>query len=184
MPAEMALAHALLATLLGGPASGYRLAKRFDRSVGYFWQATHQQIYRELVALERQGYVEPASDPAPSPEKRYRLTPLGQEHLADWIAQPTEPGGLREDLLVKVRAGALVPAEVIVAELRRRCALHAEKLALYQTVQERDFPDPEHLTYEQRFLFLPLLRGIMFEADDVAWCEAALALIETQTGAL
>ena len=44
----MSLAHALLTSLLEQPSSGYELARRFDKSIGHFWQATHQQIYREL----------------------------------------------------------------------------------------------------------------------------------------
>ena len=72
---------------------------------------------------------------------------------------------LREDLLLKVRAGSLVPREVLLTELRRRRALYAERLAVYREIQERDFPDPHHLSYEQRLLYLPLLRGLMFERE-------------------
>src|SRR5450432_2558729 len=103
----MAVSHAIMATLLSGPISGYGLAKRFNRSVGYFWQATHQQIYRELAALGELGYVELVSTPLAS-EKLYALTSQGKEAFAEWIAQPAEPGMLREDLLVKIRAGKLV----------------------------------------------------------------------------
>jgi Virulence activator alpha C-term len=92
--------------------------------------------------------------------------------------QPSEPGVLREDLLLKVRAGSLVPPEVLLAELHRRRALHAGRLAVYRELQERDFPDPQHLTYEQRLLYLPLLRGLMFETDNVVWCDTAIAFLK------
>ncbi|SRR6266700_2793785 len=174
----MALSHAILATLLSGPVSGYKLAKRFNRTIGYFWQATHQQIYRELATLEEHGYVQPVFSSSSSAEKRYTLTREGQDFLAQWVAQPAEPGALREDLLVKVRAGALVSPDVLVAELRRRRAFHAEKLAIYQALQERDFPKPQQLTYEQRLHYLPLLRGLMFEMDNVAWCDTALDFLQ------
>ena len=170
----MALSHAILATLLSGPVSGYGLTKRFNRAIGYFWHATHRQIYRELATLEAHGYVEQVPSPSPSTEKRYTLTPQGRDVLAQWIAQPSEPGVLREDLLLKVRAGSLVPPEVLVAELRRRRAIHAERLAVYQALQEHDFPEPEQLSYEQRLLYLPLLRGVMFETENVAWFDAAI----------
>ena len=45
----MSLAHAVLTSLIEKPSSGYELARRFDKSIGYFWHATHQQIYRELA---------------------------------------------------------------------------------------------------------------------------------------
>ena len=53
----MSLSHALLNALLEYPGSGLELARRFDRSVGFFWPATHQQIYRELGRLEEAGLV-------------------------------------------------------------------------------------------------------------------------------
>ena len=46
----MSLAHAVLTSLIEKSSSGYDLARRFDKSIGYFWHATHQQIYRELAA--------------------------------------------------------------------------------------------------------------------------------------
>ena len=174
----MALSHAILATLLSGPVSGYKLAKRFNAAIGYFWQATHQQIYRELTSLEEHGYVERVPSSTHSAEKLYALTLEGRNVLTEWIVQPSEPGVLREDLLLKVRAGSLVPPEALLAELRRRRALHAERLAVYLDIQGRDFPDPQHLSYEQRLLYLPLLRGLMFETDNVAWCDAAIKLLQ------
>jgi len=180
----MALSHAILATLLSGPISGYGLAKRFNRSIGYFWQATHQQIYRELASLEEQGYVlrvsseyEPSQ--AQSTEKLNELTAGGRYHLTQWIAQPTEPGILREDLLVKVRAGVLVSPKAMINELRRQRTIHTEKLTIYRSLRERDFADLEQLSYEQRLLYLPLLRGLMFEEENVAWCDAAIAMLQT-----
>ena len=54
----MALRDAVLAALLEGEASGYDLAKRFDRSVANFWTATPQQLYRELDAMATDGLIE------------------------------------------------------------------------------------------------------------------------------
>jgi DNA-binding PadR family transcriptional regulator len=36
----MALDHALLVSLLEKPSSGYELVRRFDRLIGYFWNAS------------------------------------------------------------------------------------------------------------------------------------------------
>ncbi|WP_199783266.1 PadR family transcriptional regulator, partial [Streptomyces alboniger] len=53
----MSLPHAILTALLEKPSSGLELTRRFDKSIGYFWSATHQQIYRELGRLEREGSI-------------------------------------------------------------------------------------------------------------------------------
>lgn len=48
----MALEHAILVPLLEKPGSGDEPARRFERSIGYFRTAEHQQIRR---VLERMG---------------------------------------------------------------------------------------------------------------------------------
>jgi len=53
----MALSEAILVCLTERPMSGYDLAKNFDASIGFFWRASHQQIYRELGKLREKGYV-------------------------------------------------------------------------------------------------------------------------------
>ena len=51
----MALAHAIMTALLEDDLSGYELAKDFEASLGFFWHASHQQIYLELRKLVRQA---------------------------------------------------------------------------------------------------------------------------------
>ena len=53
----MSLSHVLLTSLLEKPSSGFELARRFDRSMGFFWNASHQQIYRELSAMLAKGWI-------------------------------------------------------------------------------------------------------------------------------
>lgn len=58
----MSLAHVLLTSLIEKPSTGIELARRFDRSMGFFWNATHQQIYRELSAMQRKRLDFPIED--------------------------------------------------------------------------------------------------------------------------
>ena len=53
----MALEHALLVSLRERPATGIELTRRFDRSIGFFWRATHQQIYKVLRRMEGDRWV-------------------------------------------------------------------------------------------------------------------------------
>ncbi|HEX5361461.1 MAG TPA: PadR family transcriptional regulator, partial [Fluviicoccus sp.] len=53
----MSLPHALMTSLLEKSCSGYDLARRFEKSIGYFWRASHQQIYRELGRMEEAGWI-------------------------------------------------------------------------------------------------------------------------------
>ena len=70
----MSLAHVLLTSLLERPSTGFELARRFDRSMGFFWNATHQQIYRELSGmLKRTGFLQLKKRPAKAERKPIRL---------------------------------------------------------------------------------------------------------------
>lgn len=37
----MALEHAILVSLAERPGTGYEIGQQFQRSIGYFWSATH-----------------------------------------------------------------------------------------------------------------------------------------------
>ena len=62
----MSLKFAILTSLTERSGSGIELARRFDKSIGYFWPATHQQIYRELDRLDRS--YRPVHVPLPQQE--------------------------------------------------------------------------------------------------------------------
>ena len=62
----MALADAILACLTERPMTGYELAKTFDSSIGFFWKADHQQIYRELSKLRERGHIQGARSSSPA----------------------------------------------------------------------------------------------------------------------
>ena len=76
----MALPHAILVALCEQAGSGYELASRFDRSIGYFWAATHQQIYKTLRAMDADGWVsvEVVAQHGRPDKKVYSVTAAGR----------------------------------------------------------------------------------------------------------
>ncbi len=176
----MALAHAILGSLLLCPNSGYDLAKQFDEWVSCFWEASQQQIYRELSRLEALGWVSSENIPQEGrPNKKlHQVTDLGRQELAAWIEQPSEPTPIREDLLVKTLGGYLVPKPSLQREIERRRQVHQEQLAYFQAIEQRHYQDLQALPVEEQFRYLTLRRGIRYQADWVAWCDEALELLE------
>ncbi len=173
----MSLPHALLTSLIEHPCSGLDLAQRFDRSIGYFWHATHQQIYRELKRLETAGWVE--SGPAASGrggKKLYQVLPAGRQELERWAAEAQDPRPMRDELMLRLRAEALIGPTAVRDDIERRLVLHREKLALYRSLESRDFPEGD-MTREQQVQHLVLTAGIMFEALWVEWSEKALQVL-------
>ncbi len=180
----MALAHTILATLGDQSYSGYDLWKKFSQTSRYYWQASQQQIYRELGKLEKEGAI--ASEIVPQegrPDKKlYRITDKGIEILKNWLVEPAEPMAIREELLVKVIAAKLVPKSVILQEIERHHQIHAQQLSVYKKIEQQKFPDVSQLSFEQKCFYLTLRCGIRYESYRIAWCEEAIALLSEESG--
>jgi DNA-binding PadR family transcriptional regulator len=175
----MSLAHAILVSLADCPKSGYDLARKFDGSVGFFWKATHQQIYRELTKLDDLGWISAQNiEQAGRPDKKlYSLSEEGINQLKQWLCQPCELAVTKEELLLKVFAGYLVEPQTISKEIKRHRQLHVEKLAIYQNIEQQYYQKPQSLSQAGKFQYLTLLRGIGFETEWINWCDRAIELL-------
>jgi DNA-binding PadR family transcriptional regulator len=171
----MSLPHALLTALSEKPSSGLELARRFDKSIGYFWSATHQQIYRELGRLEDEGLIRvlPAERPTRGQKKSYEVLPAGRAELARWTAERQDPKPPRDPLLLRLRAAAVVGADGIEDELRRHLDLHRRQLAEYEAIEARDFP-PGKDSPQDRLQHVVLQAGIDLETFWTGWLTRAL----------
>ena len=154
----MSLRHAILTALLEKPSSGLELTRRFDRSIGYFWSATHQQIYRELGRLEEAGYVRalPSDTPTRGQRKEYEVLPAGRAELTAWVAETEDPKPVRDPLLLRVRASGVVGPQGLEAELRRhlglqlaRCGWAAAAIAAGEA--PRVLPERDGIVLKNRF---------------------------------
>nr|WP_315464376.1 PadR family transcriptional regulator [uncultured Rhodoferax sp.] len=175
----MSLAHAVLTSLIEKPSSGYELARRFDKSIGYFWHATHQQIYRELARMEEKGWIvsDSAPDAGATRKREYQVLPAGRAELVRWTGEPAAPTDLRDELTVKLRADAALDEVDLRDELRARIAQHTERLAHYRLLEQRDFASPELLPRAARIQHLILKKGMLFEQGSIQWAEEALAML-------
>jgi DNA-binding PadR family transcriptional regulator len=171
----MSLPHALLTALLEHPCSGSELARRFDRSMGYFWPATHQQIYRELGRLEQAGWVESLPPQNGRGRKRvYRVLPAGRKELARWTGESQESKPPREQLMVRLRAEAVVgPTPALLRDIERQLGQHRDQLELYRGIERRDFSG-DKLPREKELQHLVLQAGMMLEAFWIEFGEKAL----------
>ncbi|MGF1431751.1 PadR family transcriptional regulator [Kitasatospora sp. LaBMicrA B282] len=170
----MSLPHAILTALLEKPSSGLELTRRFDKSIGFFWSATHQQIYRELGKLEQSGLIEAIPQPpSRGQRKEYKVLPAGRTALLDWVGQEQDPKGVREPLLLRLRAAAVVGAPGLQGELQRHLALHEQQLTEYLEIEQKDFP-AERAAEENRLQHLVLRAGIGLETFWIQWLTEAL----------
>ena len=167
----MALEHALLVSLSERAGSGLELTRRFDKSIGHFWTASHQQIYRVLARMERDGWVHStvvAQHGRPD-KKVYDVTDPGRTELRRWLAEPVAEDPIRSELMVKFRAASFGDREAILAQARQHLAEHTERLALYRYMAARDFPEPTTLDGHDLDTYLVLRGGIRLEQFWVDW---------------
>ncbi len=176
----MALEHAILVSLAERSASGYDLARRFDASIGNFWKATHQQIYKVLARMEAEKLVtaELVAQGGRPDKKVYAITDAGRVELTEFTRTPTPPEALRSALAVKVRALPFGDRDAIVDDVLRRRAQHEEKLAYYERSAATYYPDPTALGDDEIGGWLVLRGGLLAERTGITWCEEILAHLE------
>lgn len=181
----MALPHAILVSLSEQNGSGYELARRFDRSIGYFWAATHQQIYRTLRTMEddRWVHVRVVAQHGRPDKKVYGVTDSGREELARWIAEPLTGRGSSltdsrtRDLAVKIRGAVYGDAYALRTQVGALRNERAELLDTYLGFEKHQFPDPSALSGAAMHQYLVLRGGILAEEGSLRWLDEVLAAL-------
>jgi DNA-binding PadR family transcriptional regulator len=170
------LGYALLALLARGPRTGYALRQAMREPVGFFWNASHSQIYPELGALEQAGLVRHRviAGRGPRDTKQYRVTAAGRRGLAAWAVTPPTPEPDRDELMLKVFALWTAPAAKARALIEEQRATHRERLARYEQMdaefQEsvaRELADP---STPQFAAYATLQCGLSYERHRIRWC--------------
>ena len=179
----MALPHAILVSLCEQSGSGYELARRFDASIGFFWAATHQQIYRTLRVMEDHGWVHvtPVVQQGRPDKKVYAVSDAGRAQLARRIAEPLSVRASAvadkrtRDLAVKVRGAAHGDIAGLRTQVASRRAERAELLDTYRGFEKRQFVDPGALSGSALHQYLVLRGGIRAEESAIDWLDEVAA---------
>jgi len=112
------LDFAVLGLVAREPSTGYQVAARMRRPVGYYWAESHGGIYPSLRRLADAGWVtvERVEGPGPHGKKVYSVTPAGRRALGEWSVEPAVDPPERDELVLKVSAmWAARPRAAIVA---------------------------------------------------------------------
>ena len=171
----MALGDVILVCLTERPMTGYELAKTFDASIGFFWKADHQQIYRELSKLRDRGHIQGHEVvQSGKPNKLvYTLTSEGRAALRHWAARPSSASSIKDDLLVRLYALDSVDIDPLRADLTARLQYHRDRLSRFEHILKSRFPHGAASLAETGKL-LGLRMGLRYERAVAEWCEDAL----------
>jgi len=174
----MALAEAILVCLTERPMSGYDLAKNFDASIGFFWRASHQQIYRELGRLREKGFVvsqEVSQDGKPN-RIIHTITSEGKISLRQWSTKPASHPSIKDDMLVKFYALENIDLDALKDQLTIRMEQHQTKLAKYKRIKQRYY-DGKELNLNQKGKLIALEMGLDQETQHIDRLQKAMMKI-------
>jgi DNA-binding PadR family transcriptional regulator len=191
--ARVALPHAILVSLCEQAGSGYELARRFDRSIGYFWTATHQQIYRTLRVMEDDGWVH-ATKVAQHrrPDKKvYAVSEKGRAELARWIAEPLSSAragrgsalsdSSTREIAVKLRGAVYGDTAALRGQIVTLRTERVDLLDTYRDLEKRSFPDPSVLHGAALHQYLVLRGGIRAEESAIGWFDEVTEALQEKT---
>ena len=175
----MALAHVIMTALLDQKQTGYDLARSFDSSLGFFWQASHQQIYLELRKLESKGWLNSEEITQTGKPNRiiYELTDEGHQALEQWVYTNTKARVTKDELFVKLYNLNQHNAPHIAKEIAKRKEDMMQSLELYERIRKKHYANPSELSLRKKGIYLVLKAGIEDGQLVVRWCDEVLAAI-------
>ncbi|MHB9293586.1 hypothetical protein Holit_02713 [Hollandina sp. SP2] len=186
----MSLKYGLLGLLNYGKMSGYDLDKVFKDSLAFFWQGQTSQIYRELTAMEKSGWITSEIEfQRDKPNKKwYTLTPDGKKEFMNWLASPEGAVEnllhVRSSFLLRLFFAGELPPEHTVAMLhnvRNACVKALEDMTpVPENVDtyQKMMPDAERARYWRMVMFF----GESYYKAIAQWADSMLSLLEKQEG--
>lgn len=177
----MALRYVILSLVAAKPQSGYDIVKSFDHSIGHIWQASHQQVYRELGKLAKDSWLEferEAQTDKPD-RKVYNITAEGRQHLNKWLVSSVETPAYRSPILVRLLALPVVGPEPLIPAVRKARSEYESKLKAYQALDTyyTSHQDPAEVDLSLR---LALRMAILFTEPMLGWCDEAVEALQQQ----
>lgn len=181
---HMILKYAILSILTESEKSGYDLTKNFESSIGYYWSAKHQQIYKTLADMHKDEWVNvKTAKQASKPDKKlYSITVIGEQALRDWAILPTKSPARKNQLLIKLLLVRLVGPKPILEQLNVRLKEVYVLIGEYSKVEKEYFtPKPGPDTHIKNITsYLTLRHGMLSAHAELDWLHEAIETLENQ----
>jgi DNA-binding PadR family transcriptional regulator len=154
------------ASLLGflesyGPMSGYDIVGMVEGSIGYFWNVTRSQVYRELNRLAEAELVEMGESGARA-RRPYTITGAGRRAFLNWLALPPGPDIIRLPFLLRYFFGQHLDPQTLRAFVDLHRPQHEQRLHYFQSLIPQ-------LVDEQPFMAHVAELGVAYEETMLAW---------------
>jgi PadR family transcriptional regulator, regulatory protein AphA len=128
------VSYVVLGMVAEGATTSYDMKQKASRSVGYFWNFPHSQLYAEPGHLVELGLLDEEREAEGRRRRVYTLTAAGRKALDDWLREPTsEQPQIRDAGLLKLFFGDGMSPDEITALARAQEEAHRARLAVYET---------------------------------------------------
>ncbi|HHX77052.1 MAG TPA: DUF4180 domain-containing protein [Firmicutes bacterium] len=117
----MTIREAILAILSGGPYSGYDIKKIIKDSPFMPWKGNNNQVYKNLVALTRDGLLTKKTvhqDSAPA-KIIYELNESGRDELKRWLISDAEVPEFKNFFLTRLACDDVLSRQELVEIINR-----------------------------------------------------------------
>ncbi len=169
-------AYVILGALHERPRSGYDIKAFADMSTRHFWAVSYGQLYPELKRLLDDGLIESEDQPTGSRQRTlYRLTPLGEGALADWVSDTgIRSCEFRDEMLVRLFFSDAVDLEKRLELARNMAARHrAQASGLCRLGESGAAKQQENPMHEEVLRF-----GVELHEFLTGWYERLAARLE------
>ncbi|WCE29509.1 PadR family transcriptional regulator [Vibrio sp. SCSIO 43137] len=169
----MSLPHVILTVLSTRDATGYDITKEFSYSIGYFWKASHQQVYRELNKMAQNELVTCVLQPQEGkPDRKvYSITESGRKALGEWFEQPTTQPTVRDEFSAKLMACAIEPTASFKEQVAALIEESKQLIKHYKEIEANQYANPAQLDKSARLERLTLRRNMVLREAWVSWAE-------------
>ncbi len=180
----MSLSYALLGFLNYAPLTGYDLKKILDDSVNFFWSAHTSQIYRELQALEKDGYIFSTVKPSEKgPNRReYAITSSGILHLRKWLAEGHTNESMRNEFMVWLLFSSHIGKNELYQQLQKKLEDYKSEYQMLKSVKDgiQDYVRMFGQEDEDFYWEMVLTRGFYDVEAKIRWAEDSLNTLKAK----
>lgn len=156
-------------------SSGYDIKKLMEGSTQYFWKESFGSIYPILGSLVKEGLIVQHEDASKSGRQKntYELTAEGRRELEQWISKPVEMEQFRNELLLKLFFGKMVPLSTTRKHVEEFQGVLNKKAKIYLSIKDK-------LQSEQKndpglpYWLMALDFGIRQVHAALEWCESTI----------
>src|SRR5246127_1194511 len=110
------VSYVVLGMVAEGATTSYDMKQKASRSVGYFWNFPHSQLYAEPAHLVELGLLDEVREAEGRRRRVYTLTRAGRAALDHWLREPTsDQSQIRDTGLLKLFFGDGMSSDEVAA---------------------------------------------------------------------